>query len=62
MRFRHDPDGSRLPIKVDTTTNGEFAPRPLERSSRAANALASDRAGANAKRAGLSRRSFLTST
>jgi len=62
MRFRHDPDGCRLPIKVDTTTNGEFAPRPLERSSRAANALASDRAGANAKRAGVSRRSFLTST
>ena len=27
---RFDPEGTRLPIKLDTTTNGEFAPRPLE--------------------------------
>ena len=26
-----DPDGQRLPIKLDTTTNGEFAPIPLDR-------------------------------
>ncbi len=29
MRYRNDPDGTRLPIKLDTTTNGEFAPIPL---------------------------------
>ena len=26
-----DPDGQRLPIKLDSTTNGEFAPIPLDR-------------------------------
>jgi predicted TIM-barrel fold metal-dependent hydrolase len=62
MKYRHDPDGTRLPIKVDTATNGEFAPRPLERHSRAANELAMERARTNARRAGLSRRQFLTSS
>ncbi|MGI9330967.1 MAG: amidohydrolase family protein [Gammaproteobacteria bacterium] len=62
MRYRHDPEGSRLPIKVDTTTNGEFAPRPLEKPSRAANELAMEHAHENAKRSSVSRRSFLTST
>ena len=28
-RYHHDPDGTRLPIKLDATTNGEFAPIPL---------------------------------
>lgn len=61
MRYRHDPEGQRLPIKVDTTTNGEFAPRPLERPARAANALAAERATEHARRSALSRRGFLTS-
>ncbi len=26
-----DPDGQRLPVKLDSTTNGEFAPIPLSR-------------------------------
>jgi len=26
MAFRNDPDGTRLPIKVDPTSNGEFVP------------------------------------
>lgn len=25
----HDPDGLRLPIKLDSTSNGEYAPIPL---------------------------------
>ena len=62
MRHRHDPDGTRLPIKVDTTTNGEYWPRPLERHSHAANDLAHQRASANRRRVNLSRRDFLTST
>ncbi len=61
MRFQHDPDGQRLPIKLDETTNGEFAPRPLEAHSLAANALAQEQAGRNARRLNLSRRRFLTS-
>jgi hypothetical protein len=39
-----DPAGRRLPVKVDTTTNGEFAPIPLERAARHANAIAHERA------------------
>ena len=30
MKFVNDPAGTRLPIKLDTTTNGEFAPVPLD--------------------------------
>ena len=26
----HDPDGNRLPIKLDSTSNGEFVPVPLD--------------------------------
>jgi hypothetical protein len=45
-----DPDGRRLPIKLDTTTNGEFAPIPLDPSLRHANALASEWAGKFARK------------
>jgi predicted TIM-barrel fold metal-dependent hydrolase len=61
MKYRHDPDGTRLPIKVDTTTNGEFAPIPLEPVHRHARELALAAASTNAKRLGLSRREFLVS-
>ena len=37
MRYRHDPEGTRLPIKLDATTNGEFAPVPLAPVHREAN-------------------------
>src|SRR4026207_2237235 len=30
MKHIIDPEGLRLPIKLDTTSNGEFAPVPLE--------------------------------
>jgi predicted TIM-barrel fold metal-dependent hydrolase len=61
MRYLNDPDGARLPIKLDTTTNGEFAPIPLEPVHHHARRLAHDAATRNAKRLGLSRRSFLVS-
>ena len=48
----HDPDGTRLPIKLDTTTNGEFAPIPLEPVHHHARALALEAATRNAKRLG----------
>jgi predicted TIM-barrel fold metal-dependent hydrolase len=57
-----DPHGQRLPIKIDTATNGEYAPRPLPEVNRAANALAKERAGAFAKVLDLSRRNFLVSS
>jgi predicted TIM-barrel fold metal-dependent hydrolase len=61
MRYCNDPDGRRLPIKLDTTTNGEFAPIALERVHRHARSLAHEAASANATRLALSRRSFLVS-
>jgi predicted TIM-barrel fold metal-dependent hydrolase len=56
-----DPEGKRLPIKLDSTSNGEFVPVPLSATNRAANRFAHERASANAKRLGLGRRQFLTS-
>jgi predicted TIM-barrel fold metal-dependent hydrolase len=56
-----DPEGHRLPIKLDTTTNGEFAPIPLSATLRQANALAADWASTFSRKLGRSRRAFLTS-
>ena len=61
MNYRHDPDGTRLPIKLDTTTNGEFAPIPLEPVHHQARHLALEAATSHARRLGLSRRAFLVS-
>lgn len=57
-----DPQGLRLPIKLDTTSNGEFAPVPLAPEHHHARQLARQRATAQAKHLGLSRRRFLVST
>jgi len=57
-----DPHGRRLPIKLDTTSNGEFVPVPLSAANRAANRLAHEAASANSKKLGLSRRRFLISS
>ena len=61
MRSRHDPDGLRLPVKLDSTTNGEFAPIPLAPVHRYANRLALEAATRNARRVGMPRREFLVS-
>ncbi len=61
MKHDIDPDGARLPIKLDTTSNGEFLPVPLSATNRAANRLAHAAAAHNAKRSGLARRDFLIS-
>jgi predicted TIM-barrel fold metal-dependent hydrolase len=55
-----DPGGNRLPVKLDTTSNGEFAPVPLDDSHRHANHLAREWAGELARKLGKSRRAFLT--
>jgi uncharacterized protein len=57
----HDPDGTRLPIKLDTTTNGEFAPIPLEPVHHQARLTALATATRNAKHLAISRRAFLVS-
>ncbi|MEO8485298.1 MAG: amidohydrolase family protein [Betaproteobacteria bacterium] len=56
-----DPDGTRLPIKLDATTNGEFAPIALDPVHRRARAWAIDAASEHARRLGLTRRAFLVS-
>jgi predicted TIM-barrel fold metal-dependent hydrolase len=61
MRFEHDPEGRRLPIKLDTSTNGEYAPIPLSPVHHQARRLAFESATVNAKRLGVDRRSFLVS-
>jgi predicted TIM-barrel fold metal-dependent hydrolase len=61
MKNRIDPEGQRLPIKLDTTSNGEFEPVPLTETNREANHLAQEAATHNAKRLGLGRRDFLLS-
>ena len=57
-----DPEGNRLPIKLDSTSNGEYLPVPLAPANVAANRLAHEAASANAKKLGLSRRKFLVSS
>lgn len=55
----HDPHGTRLPIKVDTTTNGEFAPVPLAPVHGLGRWLAHGAASRHARKLGLTRRGFL---
>src|SRR5918999_313020 len=61
MKHRIDAEGSRLPIKLDTTSNGEFLPVRLSTANLEANRLAHEAASRNAKRLRLSRREFLVS-
>lgn len=62
MKHMTDPEGLRLPIKLDSTSNGEFVPVPLSPANRRANRLAQEAASRNAKRLGMGRRDFLLST
>src|SRR5688500_6436842 len=61
MRFRHDPEGQRLPIKLDATSNGECAPVALYAPAQQARGLALERSAAQAGRIGRGRRNFLVS-
>ena len=57
-----DPEGRRLPIKVDSTSNGEHFPVPLTGDQVHANTLAHRRVSELARRLGLTRRQFLKSS
>jgi hypothetical protein len=54
-------DDRALPIKIDSTSNGEFRPVRLSKTLTQANMLARERIRVHAKRLGVSRRSFLRS-
>lgn len=58
----YDPEGLRLPIKLDSTSNGEFAPIALGPAQRYANQLALNQASQQARRLALPRRDFLVSS
>ena len=58
---KYDNDGARLPIKIDSTSNGEFEPVPISRTNTRANHLALERAGELAGHKGQTRRKFLVS-
>ncbi|QLC25843.1 amidohydrolase [Parasphingopyxis algicola] len=57
-----DPEGTRLPIKFDGTSNGEFFPRPPTVKQHHTNRLAHETATENAKKLGMGRRAFLVSS
>lgn len=61
IQLGSDPEGTRLPIKLDSTSNGEFTPVPLDATSRRANQLAQQWASENARRRGVGRRAFMIS-
>lgn len=60
-RQNNDPEGTRLPIKIDSTSNGEFEPVPLSQRNIAGNIEAIRLASDNARRLGMGRRAFLVS-
>jgi hypothetical protein len=61
MPEHREPHPERLPIKLDSTSNGEFEPVPLELAARHACALAREAIDDAARRVGASRRNHLRS-
>jgi hypothetical protein len=59
--MRSDPLGRRLPVKLDSTSNGEFEPVPLPPAARLARDAARAAAAENARRLGWARRAYLVS-
>ena len=57
--YHHDPDGFRLPIKIDNASNGEFEPLPLDKRNVVGNEQALKDADEAARKLGQDRRTFL---
>ncbi len=57
-----DSEGTRLPIKIDSTSNGEYEPIPISEANEQGNQLAFEKATEYAKHKGQSRRQFLISS
>src|SRR5689334_16399965 len=58
-----DPEiAPRFPIKLDSTTNGEYAPKPLSKKTALALQEAERASVENARKMGISRREFVEST
>lgn len=56
-----DPEGTRLPIKIDSTSNGEWEPVPISKAAEFANQEAFEDAGKFSRKLNISRRQFLIS-
>ena len=61
-KFDLDPDGTRLPIRIDGTSNGEFIPLELTPAQRLTNQIAQTTASENSRRLGIGRRAFMVSS
>ena len=61
MQTDLDPEGTRLPIKIDSTSNGEWMPVGLSKAARAANQEAHADAATFSRKLNISRRQFLIS-
>src|SRR5256885_2827959 len=59
---RIDPEGKRLPIKLDSTSTGKFAPVPRAPAILAASRVAHEFASSFSRKPNLSRRGFLVSS
>ncbi|MDZ4730836.1 MAG: hypothetical protein SH820_12940 [Xanthomonadales bacterium] len=59
--YLQDPDGERLPIKLENTTNGEYLPQVLPEHVLWGKALAEKWTGENSRKSGQGRRDFLVS-
>ena len=59
---KFDPDGTRLPIKIDSTSNGEYEPIPIDAINQQGNSLAMEQATAHSNKKGQLRRQFLVSS
>ena len=57
-----DPEGKRLPIRIDSTSNGEFLPLELTSAQKLTNQIAHETADENSRRLGIGRRAFLASS
>ncbi len=62
MKIFKDEENLNLPIKLDSTSNGEFEPVPLQPPQQLANHEANENAERMAKKTNLSRRGFLKSS
>jgi hypothetical protein len=61
MKFDNDPEGTRLPVKMNNTTNGEHLPKPVPEHVHKAASLAREWCTENSRRLSKGRRDFLVS-
>jgi len=62
LPMSNDPQGLRLPVKLDTACNGEFVPLPLDPLSNEINRVAKRNVGTVARHLGRTRRAYLVSS